>query len=136
ESRSSRPLHRDAALPNAIVRTLPGNLHVVHVALAQPRASDAHKVATTAHRLDGAVAGVAHGGAQASDELVQDAGNRALVGDLAFDAFGDELLRRGFLLEIPIGRAAGHGPDRAHTAERLEAAPLVEDDLAGRLIGA
>ena len=61
------------------------------VALAQPRAGDADERAG-AHLLDRGVAGVAHGRAQAADQLVQDRADRALVGDLALDALGHELL--------------------------------------------
>ena len=44
--------------------------------------------------------------------------------------FGD------LLLEIPVGRSTRHGGDRTHAAIALVGPPLVEEDLAGRLVGA
>ena len=84
-------------------------------------------------------AGVAHGGAQAARELVDDGHQAALVGHAAFDAFGHELLElRGGVLEIAIGRAValGHGAERAHAAIRLVRRALVELDVARRFFGA
>src|SRR4029453_7025951 len=51
----------------AIVRRFAHDLDVVDVALAQARAGDAQELAVLLHVLDGAVAGVAHGRAQAAD---------------------------------------------------------------------
>ena len=62
-------------------------------------------------------AGIAHGGAQTADQLVDDGGHRALVGHLPLDPLGHQLQRvPHFLLEIAVGRAARHGADRAHAA--------------------
>ena len=60
----------------------------------------------------------------------------ALVGHLALDALGHQLVGRGLLLEVAVGRAARHRAERAHAAVGLEAAALVEDHLARRLVGA
>ena len=55
-----------------------------------------------------ACADIAHRGAQAADELVQDVADRALVGHLALDAFGHQLQR---VLDCPAGSSGR--PSRA-----------------------
>ena len=84
-----------------------------------------------------ACADIAHGRAQAADQLVQDRRDRPLVRHLALDALGHQLQRVGdFLLEVAVGRAARHGAQRAHAAIGLVGAALVEEHLAGRFVGA
>src|SRR4051794_34717944 len=115
-----------------------GDLHVVHVALAHSGARDAHELGTRAHLGDALAARVAHRGAQAAGELVQDRDQAALVRHPAFDAFGHEFLelRRG-VLKISVGgtMALAHGAERAHAAVRLVRTALVELDVPGRLFG-
>src|SRR5229473_4791559 len=82
-----------------VIRRLAGDRDVVHMALAQPGIGDPHKGAVLLHLGARAVAGVAHRRAQAADQLVDDVADRPLVGDAAFDPFGDEFERVGdFLL--------------------------------------
>ena len=82
-------------------------------------------------------ADITHGRAQAAGELVHDIADRALVGHLAFDAFGHEFQRvLDVLLEIAVGRAARHRADRAHAAIGLVGAALPEKHFARRLVGA
>src|SRR5262249_16868778 len=101
----------------AIVRCLPRYRDIVDVAFAPAGGGDALEAAVSLHVLDGPIAGVAHGRAQAADELVDDVADRALVGHAAFDALRHQLERiRDLLLEIAIGGAARHGADRAHAA--------------------
>src|SRR4051794_5584150 len=77
---------------------------VMRMRLTQPGAGDAHE-ARLLHRLDRLGAAVAHRLTQATDDLVQDVGERPLVGDAAFDPFGDEFLHvLDVTLEIPILR--------------------------------
>src|SRR5437660_7362596 len=120
-----------------VVRRLAGDRDVVDVAFAEAGAGDADEGAVFLHLADRAVAGVAHRRPQPADQLVDDVADRPLVGDAALDPLGDELQRVGdFLLEIAVGRAARHRPDRAHPAVVFVAAPLVEEDLARTLVGA
>ena len=58
------------------------------MAFAQPRRRGAAELGVVLQLGDGGVAGIAHGGAQPADELVDDVGGRPLVGDPAFAAFG------------------------------------------------
>src|SRR5690606_34099582 len=119
-----------------VVRRFLGDLHVVDVALALARAGDLHELRPGAHLLDGGTADVAHGGAQAADQLVDHAGQRAAVRHAALDALGHQLVGRGGLLEVAVLGALLHGPDRAHAAVALVAAALVELGLARGLLGA
>src|SRR5690606_6701540 len=124
-----------SGLSNAIIRALPHDLHVVDVAFLQARPGDPDEARPRAHLVDGAVAGVAHGGAEAADQLVDDIAGRPLVGHLALDPLGHQLVRaRDLLLEVAVGRAAGHGADAAHAAIALVAAALVEKDLSRCLV--
>src|SRR5690606_17976683 len=105
-----------ACLSGPVVRSLAGDRHVVDMALAQARAGDADELAAAAHRGDRRMAGIAHRRAEPADELVEGSGGRALVGDLALDTLGDKLVGAGFLLEIAVGGAARHPPDRSPAA--------------------
>src|SRR6185437_13331423 len=67
-----------------IVRRFARHHHVMDVALAQPRAGNAHELGAFVEVRDGGAAGIAHGGAQAADDLVHHAAHRALIGHLAF----------------------------------------------------
>ena len=82
-------------------------------------------------------ADIAHGGAQAADQLVQHVGHRPLVGHLALDTFRHQLERvLDLLLEIAVGRAARHGADGAHAAIGFVGTALEQENLARRLVGA
>ena len=61
----------------AVIRRLAGDCHVVDVALAPAGLRHAQEPAAGLHRAQIRIAGVAHGGAQAADELVDDVGDRA-----------------------------------------------------------
>jgi hypothetical protein len=63
-----------------------------------------------AQLLDGGEPGVAHAGAQAADELVDDGDERAAVGDAALDALGHELLVGGAALTVAIFAARFMAP--------------------------
>src|SRR5687768_11051206 len=66
---------------------------------------------------------------------MDDFANRSLERYLAFDAFGHELeLVANVLLEVAIGRPAGHRSHRAHAAIALVSAPLVQERLARSLL--
>ena len=78
---------------------------------------------------------VAHPGTQPPDELVDQGRERALVRDPPLDPLGHELPLVQLVLEVAVGGAALHRGDRAHPAVLLEGPALVEDRLAGRLLG-
>ena len=95
----------------------------MHMTFAQTGRGDAQEAAVAAHLFQRRIAGIAHGGAQAADQLMQDGADRTLVGDAALDAFGHQLqLVADFLLEVAVGRAAAHGAegDAAHEEEAAE----------------
>ena len=101
------------------------------------RGRDADELGALGELGEIAGAGIAHGGAQAADQLVQHARERTLIGHLPLDPFRHELQRvLDVLLEIAVGRAARHGADRAHAAIGLIGAALVQIDLAWALVGA
>src|SRR5262249_27353945 len=119
-----------------------GDDDIVRVALLDRGAGDRDEPGLGPEFFDGAGAAVAHAGAEAADELEDEIGERALVGDPAVDAFGDELLGRlvlgvrrpgGSVLAVAVVGPLGHGADGAHAAIRLEAAAAVDDRLAGAL---
>src|SRR6201746_383436 len=143
-SRALRPrcatARRSRDLPaRAVVRRVLRDRHVVRMALAQPGRGDADEARARLHLLDRRRAAVAHRLAQATDDLVDDPGERPLVGHATLDALGHELVgARHVALEVAIlgGRARLHRAERAHAAVLLVALALHEDDLAGALVDA
>ena len=100
---------RSQILP--VVGGFSGYGDVVDVAFAEAGAGDAAEAGVGLEVLDVGAAGVAHSGAEAADELVDDGGDGAFVADTAFDAFGDEF--EGvfyFLLEVAVGGARAMAP--------------------------
>src|SRR5690606_37959728 len=119
--------------PAAVVRCMLGDRDVVRMRLAQAGAGDAHEAGVRLHVRDRRRAAVAHGHAQPADQLVQHVGDRALLGDTALDALGDQLVGVVDLaLEVAVlgVRAALHRPHRPHAPVLLEPLALVEHDLA------
>src|SRR5208283_1559846 len=93
-----------------------------------------------AELIDGSGSAVAHAGPQASHELEDEFGQRALVRNAALNAFGNEfLIRRSLvigalgsgILAVSFMRSLGHGPDGSHAAIGLEAAAAVDDCFSG-----
>src|SRR5438477_4914379 len=129
-----------AASLHPVVGRFLGDLHVVHVALADPGRGDLHELGLVVHLVDGGAAAIAHGRAQAAGHLEHDGNHRALVRHAPFDALGHELVGVGVgarvVLEVAVGTALLHGADGAHAAVALVAAALEQHDLAGRLFGA
>src|SRR5690606_31936948 len=107
------------ASTDLVVRRLLGDGDVVHVALALAGAGDHHELRLLAHLLDGRAAHVAHGGAQAAGELVDDAAQRAAVRHAALDAFRHQLVGVGGVLEVAVLGALLHRAQRAHAAVAL-----------------
>src|SRR5690606_5025252 len=90
-----------------------------------------------AHVVDAGAAAVAHRGADAAHQLVDDGQHAALVGHAAFDAFGHQLVGVvGGILEVAVGRAVGHRAQAAHAAVRLVRTALEQHDFAGGFLGA
>src|SRR5262245_36521988 len=111
-----------------VVGRLFGDDDVVHVALAQTLLRDSHEGGVLAHGGDRLAPDVAHGRAEAADQLVEALAERPLVRHAPLDPLGDELVAVPAALEVAVARAGPHGADRAHAAVRLVAAPLVQDD--------
>src|SRR3954466_1017794 len=103
-SRRASSRLRTSATSTPVIRRLLGDRHVVRVALAQARAGDAHeaRLLELPHR---GRARVAHGLAQAADQLAQDVANRTLVRDAGLHALVDQVSRiLDVALEVPVLR--------------------------------
>src|SRR5690606_12142160 len=122
ESRISNSESPRAASADLVVRRLLGDRHVVHVALPLAGTGDAHEPGLRAHVLDAGAAHVAHGGAQAAGELVDDAAERTAVRHAAFDALGHQLVGIARILEIAVLGPLLHRAQRTHAAIALVAA--------------
>jgi hypothetical protein len=108
------------------------------VRLAYPRARDLYEFGLGPDFLDRGATEVSHARANAAHELLNERDEAAFVRHASFDAFGNELFGVelvGFL-EIAVGRALLHRPERAHAAIRLVRASLVKLGLAGRFFRA
>ena len=89
--------------PAWIIRALPGDGHVMHMAFAQARRGDAYELRFLLQILDRLGADIAHGRAQAARQLVQDTADRATIGHLSLNTFRHQLQRvLDVLLEIAI----------------------------------
>src|SRR5690606_20593250 len=124
------------ASTDLVVRRLLGDGHVVHVALALAGARDDHELRLAAHLLDGGAADVAHGRAQATGKLVDDAADRAAVRHAPLDAFRHQLVGVGRILEVAVLGTLLHRAQRTHAAVALVAAALEQLDLARGFLGA
>src|SRR5215471_14998028 len=133
----SRERRKEESTVLRVVGGFAGDGDVVDVALAQTGPGDPHKGAVLLHFADRAVAGVAHRRAQAANQLMDDVADGALMRHPALDPLGHELQGAGnLLLEIAVGRAARHRPDRAHAAVVFIAAALIEEHLARAFVRA
>src|SRR5262249_18508393 len=75
-----------------VIRSFLSNDNVVRVAFLNRRAGDLDEAGFGPQLFDGPSPAVPHPRAKAADELEDEVGEWPLVGDAAFDAFGDELL--------------------------------------------
>src|SRR5690606_10806975 len=122
-----------AASLHPVVRRFLGGGHVVHVALAHAGRRTANQPGLALPPGDVGAAAVAHAGAQAADELVDDRRRRTLVRDPPLNPFGYQLVGRPasfqieLVLEVAVAAAAAHGANRPHAAVLLVAAPLEQD---------
>src|SRR5690242_8360310 len=105
-----------AASTCAVVRRFLGDLHVVDVALTLAGACDLHELRLAAHLLDGRAADIAHGRAQATHQLVDDAADRAAVRHAALDAFRHQLVGVRSVLEVAVLGPLLHRRQRTHAA--------------------
>src|SRR5688572_8818636 len=118
-----------------VVRALARDRDVVRVALGHARAADAAEPGLLSQRFDVLRPAVAHAGAQAAHELVDEIAERPAVRHAAFHAFGDELaalLDVG--LPVAVARAGDHRAHRTHAAVHLITTPLVDHRFAGRFV--
>ena len=82
----------------------------MHVALGHARGGHPHELRAGAHGLHIDAAGVTHGGANTTHQLVDDRRYRTLVGNPALDALGNQFLGTFTgILEITIRGALGLG---------------------------
>src|SRR6187549_588099 len=123
-----------ASVAVEVVGRFLGDRDVVRVALLHARAGDAQEARALGHLGDGARADVAHAGAHATAELVDERPELALVGHHALDALGHELVGLGHVaLAVALLAAGLHRAQGTHAAHGLERAALVEDHLARAL---
>src|SRR6185437_6363801 len=117
------------ALIGAIVRCFLGDLHVVHMRLADAGRRNFDELGARAQGVDRRTAAIPHRGANAAHELVNHRGDRALVRHPPLDTFGHQLFGGALtlrILEIAIARALLHRTQRAHAAIALVRAALEE----------
>src|SRR5947208_16001175 len=76
---------------NSVIRGFLGDLHVVHMRLADARRRDFDKFGTTAHLVDRRAAAVAHRGPDSAHELMDHCREGALVRHAALDTLRHEL---------------------------------------------
>src|SRR6476619_2145772 len=106
----------------AIVRCLLRDRHVVRMALAKSRGSDADELRSL-HLLDRRRPAIAHRLAHPADELVQDRRDGPLVRYAPFDSRRDALLD---VLDVALEVAVARRAPRAHRAEGAHAPVLLE----------
>src|SRR5690242_11530644 len=106
----------DGPLLKTIIGGFFGDDHVVDVALPETSRRHAHELSALAQFLNAAAAAVTHSGAQATDELIHQVGQQALVRHAALDAFGNQFSAGRSLLAIAIRRALAHRAERSHAA--------------------
>src|SRR5688500_766709 len=100
------------------------------VAFACARGGDADHLGPALQLLDRRAAAIAHPGAQAAHQLVDDRCRVALVGDTPFDALGHELVGGASAFEIEVvpeaavAAASPHRADSAHPPVVLVASAL------------
>src|SRR5882672_10009120 len=98
-----------------VVRRFLGDRHVVRVALLHPRRGDAQEARLGPQLRDRRRAAVAHPGAHAARQLVNERREATLVRHDPLDAFGDELVRLGDVaLTVALLAARLHRAERSH----------------------
>src|SRR5579871_744881 len=85
-----RPEHTVSVLLDVVVGSLAGDDDIVHVALAQAGAGDAHELRPLLKILDTSAAEVTHARLQATYELVHHGFQRSAVRHSPFNAFRNE----------------------------------------------
>src|SRR4029079_12564527 len=113
-------------------------LRVVHVRFANAGGRDLDELRAGRQFGDRRAPAVAHRRPQSAHQLMDHRWQHTLVGPTAFDAFRHQLLRVAFafaILEITVRAPFLHGAQRPHAAIALVRTPLIELDLAGRLLG-
>src|SRR5262245_50821749 len=120
-----------------VVRRLLRDRDVVRVALLHPRGGDPEEARLLPQVRDRRGAAVAHPRAHAAGQLVHVGREAALERDHALDAFRHELVGLvDVALAVALAAPGLHRADRAHAADGLERATLVQDHVAGALLEA
>src|SRR5262249_39292410 len=120
-----------------VVGCVLGDGHAVRVTLLEAGGRDPREARVELHLVDRRGTAVAHGLAEPTHHLVDDGLEWALVGNTSLDPFRYELVDvLDVALEVAVLREGArlHRSERAHAAVLLEALPLGDDDLAGRLV--
>src|SRR3569833_3284772 len=126
--------------PTTVVGGFDGQLDVVRVTRGEPGGGDAGQLAALLQLGDGGRTGIAHPGAETTDELVGHAGQRPAVGHLPLDALGDELVVGqdvvGEVAVPAVGLVAAllHRAQRAHAAVGLVLLAVHENQLTQGLL--
>src|ERR1700730_3023478 len=102
-SGGAQPAALERPLFNLVVRRFTRDDHVVHVAFAQARDSDAHEAGAFLQLGKRRYAAVAHSAFEPPDQLVRQRSERTFVRDAAFDTLRDGLSSRRAFLCIEIG---------------------------------
>ena len=74
-----------------IIGALTGDRNVMNVAFTQPCSRNLYKLCLLPEIRQRSRPDIAHGGPHAARQLMEHSRDRSLVGDLAFNAFGNEL---------------------------------------------
>src|SRR6476469_5363563 len=127
-----------------IIGRFDGHLDVVRVGLPQTCGGDPNERAALLQFRDRRGSGVEHGLSQTTDQLVRHRCQGPAIGNMAFDALGDQHRVGGDIgLEVAIlgirrtaATTGGHCAERSHAAIGLELLAIDEDQLAGALVAA
>src|SRR6266508_2703819 len=124
------------AVLQTVVRRFSRDDDIVRMRFTQPRSRDPNELCFGPERSDVTYPAIPHSAPQPANQLIDDVGDRAAVGDAPFDSLGDELLQGDFaFLEIAVRRALFHGRQAAHPADDLEPPPFEQERLARALLG-
>src|SRR5699024_5331790 len=117
-----------------VIRRFLGDVDIMRMALSERCRRDLDKSAVFLQFIDRVRTAVAHTGTDAANELEYGILNGSLVGNAAFHAFRNQLLRVG--LEVTVLAAVFHGGDGSHAAVNLIFSSLIQFEGSGTLVTA
>src|SRR5678816_1811751 len=126
----------DALLVELVIGRFLRDDDIVDVGFLEARLGDLHEAGPFLEGGDVLAAAIPHAGAKTADQLGHQGRDAALVRHAPFDAFRYELFFFHLGLHITVLASLAHRADRPHAAISLEGAPLVQDGLARRFLGA